>query len=364
MNNNNNNPHTLWGTEDIMSHISKGQTEFFLGYRQDEKFKKNIYHCGIKNIFADKKVKEIYFLSTSLWWGHSSLSPKFMVTEGLDWLDNLCVNARKVNIIVNTNLEKLQIKSSKDNWGNNPKLDGLGKTLCEVFNNPNKYEIRYSKLIKPTSYLMFVVFEDSYGRERACKINFHNPLSLSKCHALKFTGKVEISRISKIEILDLFFPFWNLSRPLKDVINELPKKVKDRQFYLKIVDEYKPQITTLKVVFKNNQWKKWLEKLDSGINDYLEGKYDSSIRNLYCIFDAFSQIYLNKKGSYRLIKEALNNLGISQNSIEYITGALRIVRNKDSHGQTVPIYYDKEKAFRIMIETLDKTFHTWSQSVA
>lgn len=361
---NNNNLHTLWGTEDIMSRISKSQTEFFLGYNQSKSFKKNIYHHGIKNIFADKKVKEVYFLSTSLWWGHSSLSPKFMATEGLDWLDNLCVNADKVNIIVNTKLERLQIKSSKDSWGNNPKLDGLGKTLCEVFNTPNKYEIRYSKLLKPTDYIMYVVFDDYYGRERACKINFHNPLNISKCHALKFTGKVEISRVSKDEIFEQFLPFWKLSRPLKEVIKELPKKVKDKQFYFNLVDEYAPQITTLKVVFKNNRWKKWLEKLDSGINDYLEGKYDSSIKNLYCIFDAFSQVYLKKRGNYKLIRITLESLGISQYNIQYITGILKTVRNKDSHGQSVKIKYNKEKAFRVMIETLDKTFNTWSQSAA
>jgi len=361
---NNNNLHTLWGTEDIMSRISKGQTEFFLGYHQNKSFKKNIYHCGIKNIFADKKVKEIYFLSTSLWWGHSSLSPNFMATEGLDWLEDLCINAEKVNIIVNTKLEKLQIKSTKVDWKSNLKLNNLGKLLCEILHTPDKYEIRYNPFLKPTDYLMYVVFEDQKGREKACKINFHNPVSVKKCGALTFTGRTEISRIAKIDVLDEFFPFWNLSSPLKDEIKELPKKVADRLHYFNLVDEYMPQIETLKIVFKNNQWEKWLEKLDSGINDYLDGKYDSSIKNLYCIFDAFSQIYLNKKGNYKLIKEALKNLGISQNNIEYITGALRIVRNKDSHGQTVPMHYDKEKAFRVMIETLDKTFYTWSQSVA
>lgn len=360
----NNNPHTLWGTGDIMSRINNGQTKLFLGTTQNKGFIKNIYHCGIKNIFMDEKVKEVYFLSTSLWWGHSSLNPDFMLTEGLHWIDELCCNANKVNIIVNTNLEKLHIKSHKDSWKSSSKLDSLGNLLCEILNKPNEYEIKYSPLIKPSDYVMYVIFEDSRGRERACKISFHNPLNTKQCGALTFTGGVDISRIAKEDVYSEFSPVWEIARPLKDALNELPEKVDRRRYYIQLVNEYQPKIDTLKAVFVNYKKKKWLEKLESGVNDFLEEKHDSSVSNFYSIFDAFSQFFLDERGNFKIIRKALDKLNIPLTKINYITGTLRHVRNKNSHGQAVTQRYNKEKAFRIMIETLEITIHKWSQSVA
>lgn len=179
------------------------------------KGKPNIYNGFIFPIFNMKEVKEIYFYSTSLLWGHKSIHESFVMT-GINEIRNGMHNTDFIKIIMHTDLPTLYQK-----YGD--LLLDVMHLFHVVCDTKKEYEIYYTEEMQPGEYRLFMKIKRKYKRKyEYFQVHFRNK-SISAEGALPFKGSISVTELPELFYNSLVHKF-NLKI---DEIRTMEKKLQD-----------------------------------------------------------------------------------------------------------------------------------------
>jgi len=247
-----------WSTLDKLK-VKKGSNE-----------KPNIYKYIIYRVFSCPSILDIHFLSTSLWWGHSSIGVKNIETA-FKILEDKTGFTGRIKIIVNTDFGKLFQKYEEDVIN-----------MADDFWRASNCSIRFYSNLRPKDYKLYIKTQN----EEYYRIHFLN--EEKKDGILAFSGEIKVKKMSYLHYkneIDSFMLRWNSSIKLESKVKHL------KDFGNNILDNFNNKDTYLKEILINHKFKTKNKAVFRAFNQMIDVIHSDSAYNIILQITRFLEVF-------------------------------------------------------------------------